>query len=100
MTSSTAATAAFKDSTDKPELPAGCAGSFGLTSLNYYAGLRGLRIVPTPADGNCVFHALGAQIGLSASELRKTVVKYLRDNPDILTNIDMTESGGDSGAYE
>ena len=50
------------------------------------AGLQ-YRNPPTPKDGNCMFHAVSDQVthlGLTTqtpSELRSSVVKYLRNNP-------------------
>ena len=50
------------------------------------AGLQ-YRDPPTPKDGNCMFHAISdqlARLGLTLktpSELRSSVVQYLRDNP-------------------
>lgn len=50
------------------------------------AGLQ-YRDPPTPKDGNCMFHAISDQLARlsltlkTPSELRSSVVHYLRDNP-------------------
>ncbi|PFX22417.1 OTU domain-containing protein [Stylophora pistillata] len=59
------------------------------TRLNKEVGNAGLtyRQPPTPADGNCLFHAMNDQlirlgrVSCSATKLRSDLVNYLRSNP-------------------
>ena len=62
-----------------------------LVDLRKVASDKGFTISDNPASGNCMFHALCAQlqsvkgIQISHSELRETVVQFLTDNPDMVS---------------
>ena len=36
-----------------------------------------------PADGNCFYHTVGEQVGMTASEVRRVAVEFLRKNERI-----------------
>ena len=52
---------------------------------------RGYIVSDNEGSGNCMFHALSEQLNLvrgikiSHGELRKSVVKYLRNNPKLVS---------------
>jgi hypothetical protein len=36
-------------------------------------------VIPVPGDGDCLFHAVGLQLGLTANELRAAVAQHFRN---------------------
>lgn len=69
-----------------------------LSDLEKNANDRGFIVVDNPGEGDCMFYALQEQlrlvkgITLSAQELRKNLVQYLKEHPK-LVNINMVAAG-------
>ena len=69
-----------------------------LYDLEKNARDRGFMVLDNPGRGDCMFYALSEQLGLvkgitlSAQELRKNMVQYLKEHPK-LVNINMVAAG-------
>lgn len=59
--------------------------------LTKNAALRGFIIIHNPGQGNCMFHALSEQLDLkqiikiSHEDLRRNLVQYLREHPQLVS---------------
>ena len=61
--------------------------------LGRIASDKGFLISNNPASGNCMFYALSEQLNsvkgirISQRELRKTLVRFLRENPNLVSSV-------------
>ena len=59
--------------------------------LTKIASEKGFIIADNPASGNCMFYALSEQLQsekgseISQRELRETLVRFLRENPNLVS---------------
>ncbi|XP_022798204.1 uncharacterized protein LOC111336388 [Stylophora pistillata] len=66
-----------------------------LRDLATTASGKGYKVFPNQGQGNCLFHALSDQldivkgIKIEQSDLRRTLVQYLRDNPTLPDGTDL-----------
>ena len=62
------------------------------SDLRMIAANKGFFVVDNQASGNCLFHALSEQlqsikgIQISHKELRKTLVQFLSENPNLVSS--------------
>ena len=62
-----------------------------LSDLRTIAASKGFFVSDNQASGNCLFHALSEQlqsikgIQISHEELRKTLVQFLNENPNLVS---------------
>ena len=74
------------------------AGQRSVKAFNFYSNLqknafdKGFRVSHNPGEGDCMFYALSEQLKFakeiqhSAAELRQEIVKYLQQNPKLVSN--------------
>ena len=62
------------------------------SNLRTIANEKGFRVSDNPGEGDCMFYALSEQLKFakeiqhSAAELRQEIVKYLQQNPKLVSN--------------